>query len=149
MRWILSAATAALLLTIAVSNATASNSWTAAVSGSVVDVKSLDPVADATIKIFSAQGSRVLGRATSDEHGTFSIGGLQGGQYRLQFEKHGYQSTIVAGLYVRPGERYIEAAPIAMYPVGVPLPKVSVSNPCGSMVDPNQTADVYVICSGD
>lgn len=122
-------------------------SWTASVSGTVVDVKSLQPVADATIKIYANAGSQVLGQATSDAHGGFVINGLRGGPYRLQFEKKGYQRTVIAGVYVRPNERMIEAAPIAMYPDGVPLPNFSMSKPCGSLVNPTETADVYIVCS--
>jgi carboxypeptidase family protein len=125
----------------------ASASWNASMSGTIVDIKTLQPVADATVKIYTATGSQVLGVATSDAHGAFVISGLRGGQYRLQFEKHGYQRTIIAGIYVRPGERMIEAAPIAMYPNGVKLPNFAMSKPCGALVQPNETADVYVVCS--
>jgi len=135
----------AAMLVASTSIATAS--WTASVSGTVVDVKSLQPVADATIKIYANAGSQVMGQATSDAHGGFVIEGLRGGPYRLQFEKKGYQRTVIAGLYVRPNERMIEAAPIAMYPDGVPLPNFSMSKPCGSLVNPGETADVYIVCS--
>jgi 5-hydroxyisourate hydrolase-like protein (transthyretin family) len=133
--------------TILVTGSLASASWTASVSGKVVDVKTLQPVADATIKIYAAAGSDVLGKATSDANGSFTIEGLRGGQYRLQFEKTGYQRTIITGIMVRPNERMIEAAPIAMYPRGVALPNFAMAKPCGALVDPNQTADVYIVCS--
>jgi hypothetical protein len=132
---------------IIASTTLASASWTASMSGTIVDIKTLQPVADATVKVYEAKGSQVLGKATSDAHGAFVISGLRGGQYRLQFEKPGYQRTIVAGVYVRPGERMIEAAPIAMYPNGVRLPNFAMSQPCGSLIQPNETADVYVVCS--
>jgi hypothetical protein len=125
----------------------ASASWTASMSGSVVDIKTLQPVADATIKVYENSGSQEMGKTTSDAHGAFVVSGLRGGHYRLQFEKPGYQRTIIAGIYVRPGERMIEAAPIAMYPVGVRLPNFAMSKPCGALVNPDETADVYVVCS--
>jgi hypothetical protein len=124
-------------------------SWTASVSGSVVDVNSLQPVSGAIIKVYSVTGTRLQGSAKSDASGTFVVTGLAGGQYRLQFEGPGYQRTVVAGIYVRPTERLIEAAPIAMYPVGVPVPRPISMNPCGSVIQPGETADVYVVCSGD
>lgn len=139
--------TIAGLVALCATASIAAAAWTASLSGTLVDIKSLQPVADATVKIYTMTGSEVMGKATSDAHGAFSIGGLRGGQYRLQFEKSGYQRTIVAGIFVKPGERLIEAAPIAMYPNGVRLPNFAMSKPCGALVDPNQTADVYVVCS--
>ena len=125
------------------------DAWTASVSGTVADVKSLAPVPGASIEIMTAQSTEVLARTHSDAQGRFAFSGLRGGQYRLHFRKAGYQGTIMGGIYVRPGERFIEAAPIAMYPVGVPIPRRVVEDPCGSMVDPAQTADVYIVCSGN
>jgi Carboxypeptidase regulatory-like domain len=139
--------TIAVFAALLASTSLALASWTASVSGTVVDVKSLQPVADATIKIYANAGAQVLGKSTSDAHGAFVIGGLRGGPYRLQFEKKGYQRTVIAGVYVRPAERMIEAAPIAMYPDGVPLPNFSMSKPCGDLVNPSETADVYIVCS--
>lgn len=147
MRWISLILTVVAAISLATSGASAS--WSASVSGKVVDVQSLNPVSDTIVKAYSENGSQVLGKATSDAGGNFVIGGLRGGMYRLQFEKHGYQSTVVAGLTIRPSERLVEAAPIAMYPNGVPLPKMSANHPCGNLVDPQQTADVYIVCSGD
>lgn len=148
MRSILcSTVVAVAMLTGSVSLASAS--WTASMSGTVVDIKTLEPVPDATVKIYTATGEQVMGQATSDAHGAFVITGLRGGQYRLLFEKSGYQRTVIAGIIVRPGERMIEAAPIAMYPNGVRLPNFSMSKPCGGLVQPEATADVYIVCSGD
>jgi hypothetical protein len=123
--------------------------WTASVTGRVVNVQSLVPVSGATIRIYSENGAVVLDKSVSDAQGNFAVGGLRGGEYRLEFERKGYQRTVLAGLYVRPSEKYIEAAPIAMYPNGVKLPRVIGSNPCGSAFMPEQTADVYIICSGE
>jgi len=139
--------TIAVAATLIASASLASASWTASLSGTVVDVKSLQPVADATVKIYANAGSEVMGQATSDAQGAFLITGLRGGPYRLQFEKKGYQRTVVAGVFVRPGERMIEAAPIAMYPNGVALPNFAMSKPCGNLVNPTETADVYIVCS--
>ena len=97
MSSLLRAAVAAMALTIACV-CMASASWTASLSGTVVDIKTLQPVADATIKVYENAGSQVMGKATSDAHGAFVISGLRGGHYRLQFEKPGYQRTIVAGV---------------------------------------------------
>ncbi len=127
--------------------APASASWNASLSGTVVDIKSLQAVPDATIRAYDNNGITVVGEATSDAKGAFVINGLRGGYYRLQFSRGGYQRTVISGVWVHPGERMIEAAPIAMYPNGVKLPNMAVSKPCGSVVDPSQTADVYIVCS--
>jgi hypothetical protein len=140
---------AATALALVASSAVSSAAWTASVSGRVVDVKSLAPVSGAMVSIYTTSGITNLGTAKSDAQGNFVINGLRGGNYRLDFQKHGYTETVVAGVYVRPGERLVEAAPIAMYPHGVPVPKAVGHNPCGSVVDPAQTADVYIVCSGD
>ena len=146
MRLMIRAAVAVLAI-LSAANSVAAASWTASMSGTVVDIKSLQPVPDAHVKIFTQTGSQPEGVATTDAHGAFVVTGLRGGLYRLQFEKSGYQSTIVSGISIRPGERMIEAAPIAMYPNGVRLPNFSMSKPCGALVQPGVTADVYVVCS--
>src|SRR5215472_15839423 len=104
--------------------------WVASLSGTVVDIKTLQPVPDATIKVFENSGSQVMGQATSDARGAFLITGLKGGYYRMQFSKSGFQRTIITGVFMRPNERMIEAAPIAMYPNGVPLPNLAMAKPC-------------------
>jgi hypothetical protein len=117
-------------------------------SGRVVDVSSLQAVSGATIKVYAMNGTHLMGEAMSDSQGAFVVRGLAGGEYRLVFERSGYQRTAVAGVFVDPGSMHIEAAPIAMYADGVPLPKTAMVNPCG-LVQPLQTADEYIVCSGD
>lgn len=140
----LTATGVALLATASVAMA----SWNASVSGRVVDVNSLQPVPAAHITIYAEDGSRELGAATTDAKGQFAIGGLQGGMYRLTFKRAGYQTTSLVGLTVRPNEHFIEAGPIAMYPNGVAMPKVAMHDLCGGLVEPGQTADVYIVCDG-
>jgi Carboxypeptidase regulatory-like domain/Domain of unknown function (DUF3244) len=145
----LSPAALAIASVLAFSTMAAAAPWTASVTGRVVNVQSLVPVSGATIRIYTENGFAVQDKAVTDAQGRFTVGGLRGGQYRLEFERKGYQRTVLAGLYVRPSEKYIEAAPIAMYPNGVELPRVIGSNPCGSAFVTGQTADVYIICSGE
>ena len=138
------AAAAALALGILT---TASAAGTSSMSGRVVDVKTLQPVPDAKVEAFQGRGFRAEAKTTTDARGEFTLTGLAGGDYRLQFEKAGYQRTMIGGVEVRSNERMIEAAPIAMYPNGVPLPNFAMAKPCGSLIDPTQTADVYIVCS--
>ena len=148
MRWMNSLLFGTVLIVAAYGIAAAT--WSASVSGRVVDVKTLQPVANAKIEMFTETGDQVIGKATSDASGGFAIGGLRGGMYRISFQKHGYQRTVVAGVEVKPGAHLIEAAPIAMYPNGVPVPRAAAGNTqCGDLIQPLETADVYVFCSGD
>ena len=132
----------ALLATASIAMA----SWNASASGRVVDVNSLQPVSAARITIYAEDGTRELGAATTDAKGQFAISGLQGGMYRLKFQRAGYQTTSLVGLTIRPNEHFIEAGPIAMYPNGVAMPKVAIHDLCGGLVQAGQTADVYVVC---
>ena len=146
MRSLLLSTAAAAALSLAILG-TASAAGNSSLSGRVVDIKTLQPVPDAKVEAFMGSSYRAAAKATTDAHGAFVLQGLDGGNYRVQFEKAGYQRTMIAGINVRSGERMIEAAPIAMYPNGVPLPNFAMAKPCGSMVDPEQTADVYIVCS--
>ena len=139
---IATATSAALLATASIAMA----SWNASMSGKVVDVQSLQPVPAAHITIYAENGTRELGTAVSDARGQFTISGLTGGMYRLKFTRGGYQTTSLVGVTVRPNEHFIEAGPIAMYPDGVAMPKVAIHDLCGGLVEPGQTADVYVVC---
>lgn len=132
----------ALLATASIAMA----SWNASMSGRVVDVSSLQPVPAAHVTIYAENGVRELGSAVSDARGQFTISGLSGGMYRLRFQRDGYQTTSLVGITVRPNEHFIEAGPIAMYRNGVPMPKVAIHDLCGGLVEPGQTADVYVVC---
>ena len=139
---IASAPGVALLATASIAMA----SWNASVSARVVNVSSLEPVAAAHVTIYAEDGTRELGSAVTDAKGQFTISGLQGGMYRMTFTRQGYQRTSLVGLTVRPNEHFIEAGPIAMYPNGVAMPKVAIHDLCGGLVQPGQTADVYVVC---
>src|SRR5215472_15970136 len=97
--------------------------WNASLSGRVVDVKTLAGVGGATVELYSVRGTHLLGKAKTDATGEFTITGLKGGEYRVEFARSGYQRTVIAGLFVNPGERMIEAGPMAMYPLGMAVPR--------------------------
>lgn len=139
---IATATSVALLATASIAMA----SWNASMSGRVVDVQSLQPVPAAHVTIYAENGTRELGTAVSDSKGQFTVSGLTGGMYRLKFQRDGFQTTSLVGVTVRPNEHFIEAGPIAMYPNGVAMPKVAIHDLCGGLVEPGQTADVYVVC---
>jgi hypothetical protein len=133
---------------IFVSAGAAVAAWDSSVSGTVVDVRSGQPVPGATIEVVTPDGSRVLGRATSDASGAFVVRDLAGGDVRLRFFGPGYVRTAMAGVYLPPHERLIEAAPIAMYPVGSKPPQPVAMSQCGALVQAGETADVYSVCGG-
>lgn len=133
-------------LALATSAVTAAASWNSSVSGTVVDVRSGQPVSGATVEVVTPDGSRVLGRTRSDASGAFVVRDLAGGDVRLRFYGPGYVRTAMAGVFLPPHERLIEAAPIAMYPVGMRPPQPVAMEQCGALLQTDQTADVYTIC---
>ena len=137
----------ATVMSILAATSIAGAAWNSSLSGRVVDVRTMQPVAAAHIKVYAMDSYQLLGDATTDANGSFTVTGLRGGQYRVAFYKAGYQHTMVTGILVRPGERLIEAAPIAMYAVGEKLPSLAMAKPCGALVQPGQTGDEYVICA--
>ncbi len=58
--------------------------------GRVYDAESLKPVPLATVRVFMAQGSRLVQTATTDARGQFGLEHLAG-QYRINVEKDSYQ----------------------------------------------------------
>lgn len=137
----------ATVMSLLAATSIAGAAWNSSFSGRLVDVRTMQPVAGARIKVYEMDSYQVMGEATSDAHGAFTVSGLRGGQYRAAFYKTGYQHTMVVGIMVRPHDRFIEAAPIAMYAVGQKLPSIALSKPCGALVQPGQTADMYVVCA--
>lgn len=119
----------------------------ASMTAQLVEEASRAPVAGVEVKMYTLHGGYVLARAVSDQRGYFTLDGLQGGEYRLDFKKPGYHDTTLVGVYVPPHQAYRMAAAIAMYPMSMKVPRFTATNPCGKLVDPMQVADVYVVCS--
>ena len=133
---------------IATSPLSAEGASNATLGSTLLNIKTLQPVAGVEVRAYSEHGGTVLGRAVSDAAGVFEIGGLYGGSYRLEFKKTGYKETVLVAVWVAPHSRTTLSHGIAMYPSDVALPRSTLAgNPCGALVQPNQVADVYYMCN--
>jgi len=119
----------------------------ASMTAQLVEEGSRAPVADVEVKAYTLHGGYVLARAVSDAKGYFTLAGLRGGEYRLDFKKKGYHDTTLVGVYVPPHQAFRMTSAIAMYPSSMAVPRFTATNPCGKLIDPMQVADTYVICS--
>jgi hypothetical protein len=119
----------------------------AAISGRVVDAKQNTLLAGVKVSAFQ-QGSTVAeASAVTDDRGQFTLSGLSGGEYRLLFERSGYPRSLAAGISVKPHTHLVLIAAFALES-NPRFGQVQIANPCSSLVQPGQVADVYVICSG-
>jgi 5-hydroxyisourate hydrolase-like protein (transthyretin family) len=119
----------------------------AALSGRVVDSRSKAPLAGVKVTAFPL-GSTVAESSTmTDVQGRFTLAGLRGGDYRLLFEHSGYPKSLAGGIDVKPHDHLVLISAFALQSKSG-LEQVRMVDPCGSLVQPGQVADVYVICSG-
>lgn len=119
----------------------------AALSARVVDAKTNVPLADVKVTAYP-QGSTVAESTTmTDSQGQFTLTGLRGGEYRLLFERSGYPRSLAGGIGVKPHDHLVLISSFALQSK-TRLDKARLVDPCGSLVQPGQVADVYVICSG-
>ena len=119
----------------------------AAISGRVVDSRQDTPIAGVKVTAFP-QGSTVAeATATTDSQGRFTLSGLRGGDYRLLFEHIGYPKSLAGGIGVKSHEHLVLISPFAIQ-ADARTGQARLVDPCGSLVQPGQVADVYVICSG-
>jgi hypothetical protein len=119
----------------------------AAISGRVVDAKQNTLLAGVKVTAFQ-QGSTVAeASSVTDDQGQFTLSGLRGGDYRLLFERSGYPKSLAAGITVKPHEHLVLISAFALES-NPRFGQVRVTNPCSSLVQPGEVADLYVICSG-
>ena len=119
----------------------------AAISGRVVDAKQDTQLAGVKVTAFQ-QGSTVPeATAVTDDKGQFTLSGLHGGDYRLLFERSGYPRSLATGITVRPHEHLVLISAFALE-TNPKFGRVQLANPCSSLVQPGEVADVYTICSG-
>jgi hypothetical protein len=119
----------------------------AAISGRVVDAKRNTFLAGVKVTAFQEGSTSAESSAVTDDQGNFTLSGLHGGDYRLLFERSGYPKSIAAGITVRPHEHLVLISAFAL-DSNPRFGQVRVTNPCSSLVQPGEVADVYTICSG-
>ena len=127
----------------------AAAAWDASFSARLVVETTRAPVAGVSVKAYTMTSGNVLAEAVSDAVGNFTLTGLRGGEYRLDFHKIGFHDTTLVGVYVNPHSSDRLNTPIAMYPSNTKPPRFTSTNPCGKLVNPNQMADVYIVCTGE
>ena len=143
----LAIAAAMLLAGFAAADRTALAQESSSISGRVVDVRTHQPIGGAKVEV-QADGAtlrspKAFGAALSRKDGGFHVDGLRAGRYQIVLTKVGYSIQLLTGLSVRAGERTIVGEPIAMHPASVDdMQKMA----CNSIVQPGQSADVYVVC---
>ena len=125
---------------------------TATVDAVIVDAHSSTPLDEAHVRIYNAATYRVglqpFQEALTNKQGEFRLQGLRHGDYRLLVSRRGYQ-TMAYRLEVTSSRPDQYAGHLVLYPTGDPaLPRL-LKGPCGRPMDPRQTADVYMICSGN
>lgn len=122
-------------------------STAAAISGRVVDSRSDSPLAGVSVTAYPVGLTSAEASATTDDQGQFTLSGLRGGDYRLLFERSGYPKALAAGIDVKPHDHLVLVAAFALQknPRSGQARQV---DPCSSLVQPGDVADVYVICSG-
>jgi hypothetical protein len=101
------------------------------------------------VKVTAFQQGSTVAEASSvtDDQGQFTLSGLRGGDYRLLFERSGYPKSLAAGITVKPHEHLVLISAFALES-NPRFGQVRVTNPCSSLVQPGEVADLYVICSG-
>jgi hypothetical protein len=119
----------------------------AAISGRVVDSRTDTPLAGVKVSAFPLGSTTAEATAMTDNQGQFTLNGLRGGDYRLLFERSGYPRALAAGIGVKPHDHLVLVGAFALQV----NPRVGQSrplDPCSSLLQPGEVADVYVICSG-
>lgn len=141
------AAIAAALFISAGSQPMAQAAGMSSISGRTLDAQTHKPVLGVRVDVFADTGTshKVLAAALSRKDGSFTISGLEGGQYRVELTKMGYQVEVLTGLTVRPSERTIIGEPITLHTASEDY---QAKMACNATVRPEQTGDVYVVCSG-
>ncbi|HLJ85157.1 MAG TPA: carboxypeptidase-like regulatory domain-containing protein [Candidatus Eremiobacteraceae bacterium] len=145
---------AALMCAAVAFAAPATASWfhsnaKAQISGQVVDDRYGKPLEGIDVMAVSAGTTTVEASTTSDKNGRFTLRGLRAGDYRLVFQRPGSGQAYVDGIAVRADDHLVLISPFAVPNVAVALTQeIGMRPQCGKLLQPGQTADVYVVCSG-
>jgi hypothetical protein len=141
----IAALTGALIITATWAS---SANGTASISGRVVDANNHRPIAGAKVEAFADAGGSAgyavaVGQTRSN--GNFHLGGLRAGAYRLQVLKMGYAVQELSGLSLGDQEHLIVGEPVGLVAASF---EDMMKMACNSVVRPDATGDVYVVCAG-
>ena len=117
------------------------------ITGQTLDAKTHKPVVGVRVDLYADTASphKILAATMTRKDGTFSLAGLRGGQYRVELTKMGYEVQVLTGLTVRSSERTIIGEPIALHTASE---EYKAKMACNSIVRPEETGSVYVVCAG-
>jgi hypothetical protein len=118
-----------------------------AISGRVVDSRTNAPLTGVKVTAFRQGFTVAEATAMTDNKGQFTLTGLDGGEYRLLFELAGYPRSLAAGIGVRPHDHLVLVSAFALQSK-TRVEQARILDPCSSLLQPGQVADVYVICNG-
>lgn len=125
----------------------ASGPSTASVQGTVVDADHRLPLAGVLVSLI-IENSRNRKSTLTDKSGNFVFKALESGQYMIRFQKDGYEDLYLTDLSISQGEAVKIGLPLALHKPAFSLIDYPMHpSPCGSLVQPGQTADVYVVCA--
>jgi hypothetical protein len=144
--------TASLILTIVlvISIGTlAAAKGTSSIQGVITESKHNQPVLSASVSAYAAHGNGWVASTQTGKDGVFRLKGLSAGEYRLFITKPGYRAVEVAGLTVDTNDHLVVGFPIALEaaPFADADPVQLVAR-CNSLVNPDEVADLYVVCGG-
>jgi len=120
---------------------------TASVQGTVVDRDHPVPLAGVLVSLV-VENKPYRKSTLTDKGGNFEFKALESGHYTIFFQKDGYDGLILAGVTVNQGEAMKIGFPLALHKSAFSIIDYPMHpSPCGSLVQPGQTADVYVVCA--
>ena len=121
--------------------------FTASVQGIVIDADRRMPLAGVIASLVVENRAERKSTVT-DKSGTFAFKGLQAGKYDISFQKDGYDVLMLTGLNVERGEAVtVNPALVLRKSKFTIIDYPMHPNACASLVQPRQTADVYVVCT--
>ena len=97
------------------------------ISGLVVDATTDNPIATATVGLWSAGDSSLVTGTITEESGRFRIEGIRGGAYYVSISFVGYASERISDVVIGPPNREIDLGTIALTPDTQMLDEVRVS----------------------
>lgn len=140
--------TALVLILLAAVTLASAASGAASISGTIIDGISHKPVGGAKIEAFlDTNGPSGYPAAVSQtqKDGTFRLSALKAGAYRLHVVKMGYAMQELSGLTLDDQEHLILGEPVNLVAASAEdMTKMA----CNSIVRPDATGDVYVVCAG-
>jgi Carboxypeptidase regulatory-like domain len=119
-------------------------------SGTVNNVQLGTHVAGVKVRAFLVGSEGLQDSAITDSNGEFTLVHLRPGTYRLAFDASGYHESLIADVRVKDSDDHIHLTnPVALYPANMDIPlQAALMDPCHDLVQPGQTASVYIVCTG-